>query len=385
MISLFKLRPGRAALFLLAGILGGAAGAALTVLAISRGMVQNVGPVRPYREVVHASSSNPASNQPVVRAVEQVGPAVVNIDTESRRSESSVGRFFGQGGDQPVEGRGSGFIINGQQGYIVTNNHVVENANAITVTLPDKRVFKNVRILGRDPYGDIALLKVESKTPLPEAKLGDSDSVLIGETAIAIGNPLIFENTVTVGVISARARELPGQHQLMLDDLLQTDAAINPGNSGGPLLDENGLVIGMNTAIIPSAQGIGFSVAVNSIKKSIADILQYGHARRTWLGVSLDEVSTEAARELELPRTDGVLLVRIVPGGPADKGGLTRFDLITEAGGQPIRKTGDLRRAIRGVTIGSTLTMKGYRGKEARTWKVAVGEAPSPEELERER
>src|SRR5262249_43783191 len=161
----------------------------------------------------------------------------------------------------------------------------------IKVYLPDKRSFEGT-VLGTDPYGDVALVKING-SHLPEAKLGDSDQLPIGSTAIAIGNPFGFQNTVTVGVVSAVHRALPSPNGIPLENLIQTDAAINPGNSGGPLCDIDGNIIGMNTAIIPYGQGIGFAVAVNAIKHSIDEILKYGHGRRPWLGIQFQEISEE--------------------------------------------------------------------------------------------
>jgi len=378
-------RRANAGVVFLAAALGGVLGALLTVFIVTHGMPGGAATVRPYKEVVTAGPS-PAEGNAVVRAVQEVGPAVVNIGITAVGETSPLQQLFNPGaGPEIMRGKGSGFIINGQSGYIVTNNHVIEHARTIHVTLPDKRSFAgdHVRVLGRDPYGDIALLQVAPGGNLPEAKLGDSDRLLVGETAIAIGNPLIFDNTVTVGVISAKARELPAEQSgVRLENLLQTDAAINPGNSGGPLLNAQGLVVGMNTAIIPQAQGIGFSVAVNSIKRSISDILRYGEVRRPWIGVALIDLSTQNARELNLPKAEGALIMDVVPGGPSDRAGLRRYDLVTDAAGQAVKNTEDLRRIIRDKGVGSTIDLRGFRGPDLMTWKVQVGKMPPPDELQ---
>jgi len=215
-------------------------------------------------------------------------------------------RFFGgpeQSEPMPRQGKGSGFIIDGQQGLVVTNNHVVQGADKIQVTLPDKRSFTGI-VVGTDPYGDVALVRIRADH-LPQLEWGDSDKVLPGATAIAIGNPFGFANTVTVGVVSALGRELPSPAGFPLDNLIQTDAAINPGNSGGPLCDIRGRVIGMNTAIIPYGQGIGFAVAVSSIKRSVEDIQAHGHAVRPWLRVQMTDISQEIARSSMCPHRRG--------------------------------------------------------------------------------
>jgi len=378
-------RRANAGVVFFAAALGGVLGALLTVLFFTHGIPGSATTVRPYKEVVTAGPS-PAEGNAVVRAVQEVGPAVVNIGITAVGEVSPMEQLFNPGaGPEIMRGKGSGFIINGQDGYIVTNNHVIEHARTIHVTLPDKRSFsgEHVKVLGRDPYGDIALLQVSPGGNLPEAKLGDSDKLLVGETAIAIGNPLIFDNTVTVGVISAKARELPAQQSgVRLENLLQTDAAINPGNSGGPLLNAQGLVIGMNTAIIQQAQGIGFSVAVNSIKHSISDILRYGEVRRPWIGVALMDLSTQNARELNLPKAEGALIMDVVPGGPSDRAGIRRYDLVTDAAGQVVKKTEDLRRIIRDKGVGSTIELRGFRGQNLMTWKVQIGKMPPPDELQ---
>jgi len=377
-------RRGAAGSIFFAAVFGGIIGAIVTAVIISRGVLGPVGTIRPYHEVVTAGAPA-ATGDPIVRVVQEVGPAVVNIGITAVGETSPLEQFFNPGaGPEMIQGKGSGFIIDGQHGYIVTNNHVVEHAQAITVTLPDKRSFKgnNVKVLGRDPYGDVALLQVSPAGNLPEVKLGDSDQVLVGETAIAIGNPLIFNNSVTAGVVSAKSRELPSERHVQLENLLQTDAAINPGNSGGPLLDAHGLVIGMNTAIIPQAQGIGFSVAVNSIKRSINDILRYGEVRRPWIGVELSDISTQAAQELGLPHAEGAVIRQVVPGGPADRGGIQKYDVITEAAGRAVSRTEDLRKVIRDKGVGETLPLRGFRGGKLMTWQVQIGKMPPPDQLE---
>jgi serine protease Do len=385
------MRPGRAIGYLLMALMGGVIGGLLATWLAGRSGGGVSGPSRAYTEVVTAGTPvADTGGANVVRAVQTVGPAVVNINTVSmatrRRNDSlpePLRRFFELPPPEepmPAEGRGSGVIINGEQGYVLTNNHVVANANEITVFLPDKRAFQ-ARVVGTDPYGDIALLKLEDGRDLPEAQLGDSDNLPIGSTAIAIGNPFGFANTVTVGVISAVNRELPAPGNISLENLIQTDAAINPGNSGGPLVDVNGNVIGMNTAIIPYGQGIGFAVAVNTIKSSIDDILKHGRALRPWMGVVFSDVSQDVARQLGVPDAHGVLVRAVLPGGPADRAGIRAGDVLTSVNGAKIERMDDLRTTIRQADVGATLKITGYRGNRPLEFEVKLGEMPPPEQL----
>lgn len=378
-------RRGRAGLTLLAGLLGGILGSAgtLAVVKYSRAGLSVSGPA--YREVSYPTA--PAAGQPVVEAVERVGPAVVNINTLARAQASPMERYFGADGDRVLQGQGSGFIINAEKGYVVTNNHVVAEAQQIRVTLPDKREF-DAEVVGRAPYADVAVLQLKSFERLPEAKLGDSDQLRIGQTVIAIGNPFGFHNTVTTGVVSALGRRLdpnPGEPGVGMENLIQTDAAINPGNSGGPLVDDHGVVIGMDTAIYARGQGLGFAVPVNDIKHAVDDILKYGEGRRPWMGVSMGDLSSRAAKELGVPihgeNAEGVLIVSVVPNGPADRAGLQRYDVITDLNGQPIRHKEDLIGTVLRTGIDQTLAAKGFRGDKPMTWSIKIGKMPPPDAL----
>lgn len=377
-----KLRSGRAAGYVVVGLLAGIAGALATRVAdraSAGGLLTPSGPVRTYTEVVERGAPT-ASGEGVVRVVKEAGPAVINIDTLSR-ANNGFGFPFS---DEVREGQGTGFIINGKEGLAVTNNHVVEGAQQIRVTLQDERTLA-AEIVGRDPIGDIALIRIQGGGNLPELKFGDSDKLEIGQITIAIGNPLGFENTVTVGVLSQVGRRLDGSvRNIPLDDLLQTDAAINPGNSGGPLLDGYGRVIGMNTAIISRAQGIGFAVAANLIKKAVNDILTRGRVVRPWVGVSMAELTRQVAEELRIPPGDlkGVVIASVRPGEPAASAGLERGDVITQANGQPVTDGEELRKIIRRMEPGAKLTLKGRRGDQPKTWTVTVGEMPAVDRLE---
>jgi len=230
-------------------------------------------------------------------------------------------------------------------------------------------------VLYTDTFGDVALVKIPGGN-LPTVTLGQSSRVPIGSWAIAIGNPLGFKNSVTVGVVSATGRILPGPGGRPLEDLIQTDAAINPGNSGGPLCDINGNVIGMNTAIIPSAQGIGFAVGVDSIKKAIADMLAHGRVIRPYLGILYTEISSRIQSEYDLPSREGAFIVRVQPRSPASRAGLQPGDVIISIDGKKIIDSDDLRRIVRSHRVGDTVVLKVMRG--GRTWeaRVRIGEMP---------
>ncbi len=382
-------RRGGAWGYLVAATLGGVVGSVLTggmLLFVPRpaatGFPALGGTVRPYREVVDASA--PASlGETTVKVVRKVGPAVVNIDT---LRDSGPRQLFRLPGDEPDAegGQGSGFVINGKDRLVVTNNHVVENARQIRVTMPDKRIFRGT-VIGADPIGDIALLRLDGGGSLPEVEFADSDRLEIGQLVLAIGSPLGFQSTVTQGVLSAVGRQLPDGHMqgIPLDDLIQTDAAINPGNSGGPLLDAYGRVIGMNTAILPRAQGIGFSVAANSIKQAVRDILEKGRVVRPWIGVSMTDLSV-ARRELGVSATgEGVAISGVRAGEPAERAGLQRGDVINRVGGQAVASADEVRQRVREIGAGKVVEFGGSRNGKPQSWKITLGEMPPLDQLER--
>ena len=243
----------------------------------------------------------------------------------------------GGGGDnQPTPRRaqslGSGFIID-PAGYVVTNNHVIEGADEVSVTLQDNTVLK-AEIVGRDESGDIALLKVKSDKPLPTVDFGDSGASRVGDWVLAIGNPFGLGGTVTAGIVSARGRDI---HQGQYDDFIQTDAAINRGNSGGPLFNMDGQVIGINTAIFsPSGGsiGIGFSIPSNMAKNIVAQLKEFGHPRRGWLGVKIQQVTPDIAESLGLKEASGAMVAGVTDGGPAEKAKIRNGDIILKFGGQ---------------------------------------------------
>jgi serine protease Do len=248
-----------------------------------------------------------------------------------------------------VPSLGSGFVIS-PDGYIVTNNHVVDGVDEIKVHFSDG-VVRDAKIIGQDPKTDLALIQVADAKDLPALPLGDSDAILPGDFVVAIGNPFGLDHTVTFGIVSAKGREL-GQGPY--DDYIQTDAAINPGNSGGPLLDLSGAVIGINSAINPQANTIGFAVPINLAKEILPQLKASGSVTRGWLGVSIQEVTPELASALKLDVKEGALVAQVTPGGPADKAGVQRGDVIQSFAGKAVSRPRDLSRAVASTEVGTT-------------------------------
>lgn len=325
-------------------------------------------------------------NNPVIRAVRKVGPATVNIDTVVLRRTSIFG--FADPFDDifgidpftrlvPSRGQGSGLIIDGKNGYVLTNEHVVHDVigrnGDIKVSLPNKQTYP-ARVIGADPQYDIAVLKIDG-SGLPEAKLGSSEDLVIGETAIAIGNPFGFRNTVTVGVISALDRTLDTDNG-RLDGLIQTDAAINPGNSGGPLCDIDGNVIGINTAIISGAEGLGFALAASSIKPVVEELIKYGRVRHGWIGMTFWDISQRIARQLGLGTTDGALVAEVYKGGPADQAGIKPGDVVLEANGNKITSVADMQDVLRKARAGDVMSLRVWRRGQSLSFKVRLIDIP---------
>lgn len=317
------------------------------------------------------------SQSAVVKAVRVVGPVVVNIDTISMPKRTGIGIFdlfpdiFGT--PQPEQGQGSGWIYDGVNGYVVTNEHVIHNADEITVTLSDKRQCQG-KIVGKDRLSDIAVIKINIKN-LPSAKLSNTGDPVIGSWAIAIGNPFGFQNTVTVGVVSATGRQLKAPDGRQMENLIQTDAAINPGNSGGPLCDINGNVIGMNTAIIPYGQGLGFAISAETIRKVVPDLIKYGRVIRPWVGFAYTDLSPRLAQRIGIQYTEGVV-IQVYRGYAADEAGLTTGDVIVEAAGKPIKTSNDLTIIIKQLKIGDKLPLVIVRDGRKLRVSLRVGEMP---------
>lgn len=335
-----------------------------------------------------ASVSSEASftSSPFVRIAKMASPAVVNIDTETLVKQSAFPfpddplfrEFFGQEMDRftrivPMRGKGSGFIVS-KEGLILTNNHVVEGADKISVTLLDGRRFP-AQLVGTDSTYDLAVIKIKAEN-LPVLPLGDSDKAEVGEWVIAIGNPFGLENSVTVGVISAKNRMIQNE-EINFQGFMQTDAAINPGNSGGPLLNLKGEVVGINTAIVPFAQGIGFAIPVNMAKQVLDDLVRYGMVRRGWLGVVLQPVTPALAEALGIPARGGAIVSDIVEGSPGQKAGLRRGDVIVEVDGKTVTSPQDVVLAIRSHLAGEKATLSLYRQNKSFKLSVTLGEIPA--------
>ena len=329
------------------------------------------------------------NGNPIVSIVKKSSLAVVNIDTESMVKQRIITNpfggdpffeeFFGEdffGGDGmkervvPQRGKGSGFIVT-KNGYILTNNHVVENADKIKVTLLDGRSF-DAKKIGQDPTFDLAVIQIKAPD-LPVLTLGDSDATDVGEWVVAIGNPLGFENSVTVGVISAKNRTLqaPG---INFQGFLQTDAAINPGNSGGPLIDLSGRVVGINSAIVPYAQGIGFAVPINMAKQIMDDLIQHGEVRRGWLGVTVQPLTAALVDAYKIPVKEGSIISDVERNSPANKYGLQRGDVIVSIAGKAVKNSSDVVFFVRNKLAGDKVDFEIYRDGKKKKIEVVLGE-----------
>ena len=320
---------------------------------------------------------------------DRVMPAVVNVSTIPRRalgppeSPQRFREFFGEEFHERYFGRrprpredpraaGSGVLVD-PNGYILTNNHVVENAQEIIVRLSDARRF-TATLVGRDPKTDLAVLKIDAPAPLPAAELGDSDGLRVGQWAIAIGNPFGLDQTVTVGVVSATARADVGI--ATYENFIQTDASINPGNSGGPLVNLRGEVIGINTAIVAAGQGIGFAIPANMVKRVTNQLVDRGKVLRGWLGVSVQPLSKELAESLGLKETRGAVVARVYPDSPAAAAGLTTNDVIVGYDGTPVDDYAHLQRLSADTEVGRTVKLDIVRKKEKKSVALKIAEAP---------
>jgi serine protease Do len=308
--------------------------------------------------------------------VKNVGPAVVNISTFYAPPNESPGQriirqFMGAPPPFPKEGEGSGVIIDDKNGYILTNAHVVKGASKVRVGLSDKRTF-DAHVAGVDPFSDIAVVQIKGSN-LPVARLGSAETTPIGSWVIAIGNPFGLESSVTVGVISAKGRRVPAPSRVELQDLIQTDASINPGNSGGALVNLSGEVIGIPTAMIPQAQGLGFAIAIDSARAVFEKLIKTG--KMPWLGVVHHFLSPDEAKKMKLPGK-GTLVVKIAEGGPAEKAGIRAGDVITRFDNHPIDNEKALGDAVRRRDAGDKVNVVLRRdGKEIKL-SVKLGAVP---------
>ena len=286
----------------------------------------------------------------------------------------------GEGPDRTVNSVGSGFIVDAT-GLIVTNNHVVEGAESIQVHLQNGTLLK-AELVGRDPKTDLAVLRVKSENPLPVVAFGDSDALRIGEWVVAIGNPFGLGGSVSLGIVSARNRDINAGPY---DDFIQTDAAINKGNSGGPLFDLNGNVVGINTAIYSvtggGSNGVGFSVPANTAKSVIAQLIKYGETRRGWLGVKVQSMTDDIAENMGLGKSKGALVADVTEGSPGKAAGIEAGDVITSFNGRPITEMRELPRAVAATEIGTEVIVKVLRKGKELEFKVAIGRLDDGEKL----
>jgi serine protease Do len=311
-----------------------------------------------------AQTPQAARRTPVVAVVEKVAPAVVNISAQStvREADPFFG-MFGLGTERQAQSLGSGFIID-RNGIVVTNAHVIEGASRITVTLLDGRELE-ADLLGSDRDADIAVLKVKS-SGLPAIPLGRSSDLMIGETVIAIGNPFGLSNTVTTGVLSAMGRTIPSERgERLFTDFLQTDASINPGNSGGPLVNIQGDVIGINSAIISGATGIGFAIPADRARRVVDDLLRFGELQPLWTGARLVTIDPELARRYGLGSLRrGALVLKVSPDSPAAEAGLREKDVIVAVGGHPVAAREDVTTALYTAAAGAAVDAEVRRGDQ---------------------
>jgi serine protease Do len=328
------------------------------------------------------------TNETFSKLSEKLRPAVVNISTTMvmkqpmlRGRPSPFGeqdpfrdfweKFFGGQLPQEFETKslGSGVIIN-KEGYILTNNHVVENAKEIMVTLYSEKDYP-AAVIGRDKRADLALIKVDAKEDLPVAPLGDSDRLKVGEWVLAIGNPFGLSETVTVGIVSAKGRVIGAGPY---DDFIQTDASINPGNSGGPLFNFLGEVVGINTAIVTTGQGIGFAIPINMAKEILPQLKEKGRVIRGWLGVTVQRITSQLAKSFGLKEERGALVSQVFKGSPAEKAGIKSGDVILEFDGKKVKDFGELSRIVASTQVGKTVPIKIFREGKMLTLQATIAE-----------
>lgn len=327
--------------------------------------------------------------QGFVAAVERAYPAVVNIRAVTRFTRGGLpgapeegmnmrdylADLLEENGGSTENSLGSGVIVS-EDGLIVTNEHVVRDADEIVIRLADRTEYR-AKVVGADPRTDVALLRIKPSRKLPVAVLGDSTRIRVGEWAIAVGNPFGLESTVTLGVISATGRvDLPGIDPT--GDLIQTDASINPGNSGGPLLNTRGEVVGINTAIVSGGQGIGFAIPINTVLEIERELASTGIIRRGWLGVGIQSLSTDLAESFGVKGEKGVLVNRVVPDSPAASSGLGIGDIVISFGGKPVTGVKEFQKMVAGLSPGSQVMLEILRGGKRMTVTVKLAELESP-------
>ena len=309
----------------------------------------------------------PVAEDVLVSAVEKVSKSIVNI-ASVRMLQDQLFRVF------PVEGVGSGVVID-EKGYILTNNHVIDDAERLKVTLTDGRVLRG-KVAGSDEATDLAVIKVEAEKPLPAAELGNSDDLKVGQVVLAIGNPfgLTGGPAVTAGIVSSLNRSIQARSGVL--ELIQTDAAINPGNSGGPLVNTKGQVVAINTANMPYAQGIGFAVPVNTAKSILKELIEKGKVTRPWIGVASMKVTPQLARYYGLPTTEGALVAKVEPYSPADDAGLRKGDIIEGVDGDRVEGPSQIATHVRKKQVDDSLVLTVNRYGRQIQVPVKVDERP---------
>jgi serine protease Do len=310
----------------------------------------------------------PVNETDVISAIQKVSSAVVTVATLRVIREN----FFDT---MPVRGLGSGLIFD-SNGGILTNNHIVDGADRVEVITADGKKFQG-EVLGSDAMSDVGVVRVDGEG-LPAVKLGDSDKIVVGQIAIAIGNPygfLLPGPTATVGVISALKRHIHIENH-MYEDLIQTDASINPGNSGGPLVDSQGLVVGVNTANIPFAQGIGFAIPINTARRIAKEIIEHGRVIRPFLGISGLTLNRDIAESYDIPHDRGVLVVKVGRGSPAYRSGVAAGDIILQADKKPLESWEDLQHVIQNKKVGEKLELSVGRSRDQGKIEVTLEESP---------
>ena len=366
-------------------LISGSAISALLIVAMfsflgDMAQAQNKADVKPLQDL----------SQTFRDVAQTVSPAVVYISTEQTVKANVPEQFQQFFGDEffrhffgmPNRGReykqqalGSGFIVR-EDGYILTNNHVVEHADKIKVTLPDKQEF-DAKVIGADPKADVAVIKIDGKN-LPVATLGDSAATAVGDWVLAVGTPYGLSQTVTAGIISAEGRANIGI--VDYEDFIQTDAAINPGNSGGPLVNIQGEVVGINTAIFSRSggyQGIGFAIPVNMAKGIMDSLIEHGKVIRGWLGVMIQGVTPEIAKSFDLKETNGALVGDVTKDSPADKAGIERGDVIISLNGQAVDSPNTLKNLTAQLEVDNTVPLVVIRNGKEQTLQVKIGEQPT--------
>jgi serine peptidase DegS len=373
-------RLGRGLTFVIGSVVGGLA-LAFVIVAIRPDLIRRGGaPVIPALPAVTSPALPAPARVTYAAAVQRAAPAVVNVYTQRlvrERVAPSLGELFGdflpQTRQRIERTLGSGVIVD-EAGHIVTNHHVIANAESIQVQLADGRVA-DAHIVGRDPDTDLAVLKI-NLSPLPIAVFGRSDQLKVGDVVLAIGNPIGLSQTVTHGIVSATSRQQLGIAPL--EDFIQTDAPINFGNSGGALVDSSGALIGINTAIVAKSlgvEGIGFAIPVNMVRGVLSDIIAHGRVIRGWIGILPEDVTDEQAARLGLAQ-GGVVIANLYVGSPAQEAGLQPGDIMLAVGGTTLHSAQDALGRIANQKPGSTLAIKVLRGKRALEVKAHVSERP---------